>query len=288
MFTGLIFALTATFAWGFGDFFIQKSTRKIGNWKTLFMISLFGSILFLPFVFNKIPQLLSGGNLFILLLLSCSLLISTLLSFESFKQGKLAVTDPFYALEIPIAGLLAFFLIGESIKTYQTFLIIILIIGLLLISLKSIRISKKILLEEGVIFAVFGATLMGFSSYLIGYSSRITDPLLTTWFFSVVITVICLIYLVSKKELGSLLADLKYNKSSLLTVSLIDNLAWIAYAFALNLLPMAIVVALVESSIVINVLLGIFLNKEEIVLHQKVGLILAVVSAIVLVINMGV
>lgn len=36
---GILFAFVAMLFWGFGDFMIQKSTRKIGDWETVFLIT---------------------------------------------------------------------------------------------------------------------------------------------------------------------------------------------------------------------------------------------------------
>ncbi|MSS75081.1 hypothetical protein EXS73_02625 [Candidatus Pacearchaeota archaeon] len=61
---------------------------------------------------------------------------------------------------------------------------------------------------------------------------------------------------------------------------ILDNAAWIAFAYAMVLTPIGIVVALSESYILIGVLLGICVNKEHLQLHQKFGLILALGAAI--------
>lgn len=280
---GIILALVAMLAWGVGDFFVEKSTRKVGDWETLFIISLIGSIILLPFIYKQLPQLFSfDREFYALFIVSTTLLIATLLGFEALKEGKIAVVDPLYALEIPIAGSLAFIILGESVKFYQIILIAILTTGLILISVKPNCLLKKTWLEKGVMFAVFGSVFMGISSFLIGFSSREINPLVTTWFFSLFMMISCLIYLIDKRRLNHLIEDIFKNPRFMFLAGLSDNIAWIAYAFALSLAPMAITVALVESSIIINVLLGLFINKEKIYSHQKIGLILAIVSAIIL------
>lgn len=51
--TGIIFAFIAMIGWGFGDFFIQKSTRKVGVWATIFIITLLGFIVLTPFALKN-------------------------------------------------------------------------------------------------------------------------------------------------------------------------------------------------------------------------------------------
>lgn len=54
---GITFAFIAMFCWGFGDFLIQKSTRKFGDWETLLLISLVGVIILFPFIYKDLPSL---------------------------------------------------------------------------------------------------------------------------------------------------------------------------------------------------------------------------------------
>ena len=61
-----------------------------------------------------------------------------------------------------------------------------------------------------------------------------------------------------------------------------DNAAWIAYIFSMSLVSIAVATALSESYIIITVLLGLFINKERLQTHQKIGLVVALTAAIVL------
>ena len=51
---------------------------------------------------------------------------------------------------------------------------------------------------------------------------------------------------------------------------------------AMSLAPIAITVALSESYVIIAVLLGMYVNKEYLHKHQKIGLGIALVSVVVL------
>src|SRR5688500_18454885 len=54
---GIFFALIALFSWGFGDFFIQRTTRVIGIWKALFFIAFTGGMVLFPFIRNDLLSL---------------------------------------------------------------------------------------------------------------------------------------------------------------------------------------------------------------------------------------
>ena len=117
---GIGLAFVAMLCWGFGDFLIQKSTRKIGDWETLFVICAFGSLILLPFVWKDIPATFANNKgLWILLAGSAILFIAALLDFEALKKGKLAVVEPIWSFEVPASALLAFFILGEKVDLLQ-------------------------------------------------------------------------------------------------------------------------------------------------------------------------
>ncbi|MBI2632714.1 DMT family transporter [Candidatus Pacearchaeota archaeon] len=281
---GIIFAFVAMFAWGVGDFFIQRSTRKFGDWETLFFISLFGVIFLFPFVYKDIPTLfLSFDEKYLILLApSFTILIAALFEFESLKRGKISVVEPLWSLEVPVSALAAFFILKEIPSTLQIILIITLLVGLVLVSLRSYHLEKKIWLEKAVIIGAFSAIIMGLANFLVGVGARETNALIINWFLSTFLALACFIYLISKKNLRKTFKDVIKNKKLLFSMCTLDNIAWVAFAFSMTLAPIALAVALSESYIIIAVLLGLFVNKEYLRKHQKIGLIIAIISAILL------
>lgn len=281
---GIGLAFVAMLCWGFGDFLIQRSTRKIGNWETLFIICGFGTLVLLPFVWKNIPELFVGdiAPLAILFGGAVILLIAALLDFEALRIGKISVVEPIWSLEIPAATVLAFLILGERITTFQTVIIVLLIVGLILVSLKEKYSVKKFFVEKGVVIAFFAAIVMGVANFFIGWGARVSDPLMVNFIINIFITIVTGIYLLKTGKLKKTFRDLSSNRSLLLPMAISDNAAWIAFAFAMSLAPIAIAVALSESYIIVAVLLGIFINKERLQRHQKFGLIMAFISAIVL------
>ena len=72
---GVLFALGALIFWGLGDFLIQRSTRKVGNWETLFIITLFGTVILIPFIYKDLYSLLSFQDKSFLILLVVSIIL---------------------------------------------------------------------------------------------------------------------------------------------------------------------------------------------------------------------
>ena len=281
---GVVFAFAAMLCWGFGDFLIQKSTRKFGDWETMFIITLLSTIVLTPFLLKKAIILFRTeiNSLLILAAASIILLIAGLLDFEALKQGKLSVVEPLWSLEIIVSAIIAFFVAGEIISNMQILTIITLIVGLCMVSLRSYHLSKKVWFEKGTLVAILAAITMGIANYFTGIGSRSTNALLAIWFMHGALMIFSLIYLASKKDTKKLFKHIKKNKSFLLCMSTLDTLAWIAFAAAMIYSPIAIAVALSESYIVITVLLGMYINKEYLRKHQKIGLVLAIASAIIL------
>ena len=226
-------------------------------------------------------------TLIILFLTSFVILFAALLDFEALKRGKLCIVEPIYSLEIPVTAFLAYFILKETINFYQIILIMFLVLGLFLLSLKSYHLKAKVWFEKGVLFVLFGTLFMGITNFLVGVSARETSSLMINWFMGVFLTIVCLIYLIYKGRIKKFDKNIWKQKKLILSMSFLDNAAWIAFAFALTLDSMAIVTALSESYIIIAVLIGIFLNKEKIKFHQKFGLVLAIISAILLAIISG-
>lgn len=57
---GIGLAFVAMLCWGIGDFWIQKSARKVGDVEALFFITAFGALTLSPFAYKNIPAFLNA------------------------------------------------------------------------------------------------------------------------------------------------------------------------------------------------------------------------------------
>lgn len=152
----------------------------------------------------------------------------------------------------------------------------------MLVTLKEKYSVRKFFVEKGVIIALFAAIVMGTANFFVGWGARVSDPLMVNFIINIFVVIVTGVYLLQTGRLNKTLKDLSNNRTLLLSMAISDNAAWIAFAFAMSLAPIAIAVALSESYIIVAVLLGLFINKEHLQNHQKFGLIIALISAIVL------
>ncbi len=281
---GIGLAFIAMLCWGFGDFLIQKSTRKVGDWETLFIISLLQFAMLLPFAWKEIPSLLTAGILTYQVLISASfvLFVAALIEFESLREGKLSVIEPAWSMEIPAAAFLAFLILHENIGWLQVVLIVLLMLSLILVAFRGRRITKRLFLEKGILIGLLGGVIMGGANFLMGWGGRVTSPVMINWFTDVFMILATGGYLVYNGRLSRAFKDLKLHYKLLVPMSIIDGIAWIAFTASMVLAPIAISTALSESYIIVAVLLGLFISKEKIHLHQKIGLVGAVITAVIL------
>ena len=281
---GIGLAFVAMLCWGFGDFLIQKSTRKLGDWETLFLITGFGAVVLLPFVWHSLPDLFAGDGPGLIVLCGAALvlLLAALLEFEALRRGKLAVVEPIWSFEIPAAALLSYFLLDEHISTTQIILAIFLIICLALVSFRGKRFTVSFFLERGVIISFISALVMGCANFFMGWGGRVTDPITVNFFTDAVLMIICGLYLAYQGRLRKTFFDLRHGYATIIPMSVADKVAWLAYVTSMALIPIAVATALSESYIIIAVLLGLFVNKEKLQRHQKIGLVGAIIAAVVL------
>lgn len=281
---GIGLAFVAMLCWGFGDFLIQKSTRKVGDIEALFFVTAFGALVLLPFVYKNIGTLITSSwtILFILGVLCVTLLIAALFDFEALRVGKLAIVEPIWSFEVPIAALLAFFILGERVTWIQIMLIVALLVGLALVSLRKEFYLKHFWLERGTLLAFLGAVFMGAANFFMGWGARVTDPIMANFITDVFIAVATGALLLKRGNIREAVRDMRLNGNVLLRMSISDKTAWVAFAFAMTIAPIGVVVALSESYIIVAVILGLLVNRERIQAHQKVGLFLALASALTL------
>lgn len=279
---GIIFAFGAMIFWALGDFFIQRTARKIGDWETLFITDMSGAVVLFPFIASGIPSILNDSTLLVLGGASVALLIASLIDYESLRQGKMAVIEPIYALEVPVAATLAFVIVAEAVEPLHLLLILSLLAGVVLVSLKTHHLSRKNWVERGVLLTLIGAVFMGSANFFLGFASRVTNPLMASWFTNMFTGCATVYYLMVNKRLGRLVKDIKTSPKTAAYLAFFDNAAWISFAVSASLIPIAIASALSESYVALAALLGLLVNKEALMKHQKAGLVIALISAVAL------
>lgn len=281
-FVGVLCAIGAFLAWWVGDFLIQRSVRKVGDRETIFVITLSATIFLFPFVYHDLNIVFLPENIWVLLWMAIVFFIMALFNAEALKKGKISVVEPVFTLEIPVVVFLSFIFLNESLSWIQLFLVFVLFLWLLLVSLKPHHLSKRAWLEKWVLLAILAAILGGISNFLVWFSSRLNNPLLTIWVMSCVSLVFTLVYLLRKHSIKTLWHDVTSNRKLLSWLVITDNAGRIFFAFAMTLVPLTIATSLSQGYIALTCVLGLIINREKITRYQKIWLIVVIVCSVIL------
>lgn len=278
---GVTFALLALLCWGIGDFLIQRSTRKFGDLIALFYISSFATVVLLPFVAGDLRALgWMGAEMGVLVLASAVLLVASLLDLEALRVGKISVVESAYALEVPIVAVLSAFLIQERLTPAQGILVGMVAVGVILVATKSLGHVRSVRWERGVVLACFATVAMAFVNFLFGVGGRMTDPLLINWFTGTFVAAASLGLILAQRNGRAILLDARRSWKLALSVSAIDNGAWIFYTFSMAHIPITIATGISESYIAVAALLGVIVNRERLRRHQYAGLVITILAAV--------
>lgn len=291
---GIGAALIAFLAWGFGDFFIQRSTRKVGTLISLFVIGLIGFVFLLPFVWNEIPNIFSSRSVLSLIAITVGItLLTALAELEALRRGKIAVIEPILSFELVFTAAIGIALLQEKVTLWQSLIILIIFVGIILAVIRKPEKhwwqfwKKHSWLEQGVLLAVLGALLMGVTNVLSGLLSRNTSPIAAIWFIHGSLALIVFGWFIIRQRVAKTYQLILENKRTVLTQGFLDNIAWLAYAYAVLSIPISITIAITESYVALSSILGVVINHERLQRHQYVGAILSITAAVILAIVSG-
>jgi drug/metabolite transporter (DMT)-like permease len=138
---------------------------------------------------------------------------------------------------------------------------------------------KKIHTERGIWLTLVSTIGMGTTAFLFGVGSREISPLMINWFTSLFLSLVSLGFLAYKSKFKEIAGDFKQNKKLILSISILENTAWITYAYSMVYIPIAISTGISQSYIVMSALLGLFINKEKLQKHQWAGLVICILAA---------
>jgi len=195
-----------------------------------------------------------------------------------------SVVEPIIGLELPFTVLLGFLLKGEVLTLLEYIVIAVVFAGLFMtVTTHKLQLHyHKRYLEKGVIFAFFGAIGLALMNVYIGIASNLVSPLMTIWSTNIVLTVLSFIFLLASGKVSVMYKEFKLSPGLIVGQALMDNLGWVAYAYATIYIAVSIAIPISEAYIALAIILGISINRESLKRHQKFGMVLAVFAVLVL------
>lgn len=279
--SGISFALIALIGWGFGDFFIQRSIRRIGLHETLFIVAVGASVVLAPFVWREALSL-SLRDILMLAGVSLVMYAYSFVLFSALKRGKLSVVESISGLELPLTVALSIFIAQETLSFGQGVLVGVVIFGIFLAVTKNVNhLRGRSAFEKGAWLALGAVLLSSLTNFSVGMSAKHISPLLAIWVIHCLLMVLrggVLLYLGSVK---TLLRGVRSHPVLGIGAVLCDNAAWAGFALAVPLIGIALTTTISESYIALAALLGVFVNGERLRAHQFLGASIAITGVIV-------
>ncbi len=277
----VLLAFGAMLAWGVGDFFIQRTVRKMGDVETLGLIGAIGSLALLPFVIGDIMDL-SGRGLSFLVIVGIFTFLIGMLNMTALRKGKLSIVEVVLTIELPVTLVLGLLLFREYFSFMQLTFIILSFLGIALTAMKTYPPHLLNQFERGIGLALVTAIGYGFIDYFTAYSSRTFSPLLAIWLPWTVFALICIGIIMQRRDITHFFYKVSTYKRLVLITALIDVLAWVLYSISLSLHHLVLVTAITESYPAVAIFLDRAYNKTHVKMHQYIGAAIALVASILL------
>jgi drug/metabolite transporter (DMT)-like permease len=287
---GIIAAFLAFLAWGFGDFAIQRSVRRVGAVPALFFIGIFGLVGLLPFVWQDLPLFFHQENLAALLFFTGLVtFVYAAFFFQALGKGKISIVEPVMSFELPLTILLGVLIIHERLTGLQYLLAVVIFLGLIVTVVQreprhwwNFFRKRQPRIEQGVILAVIAVVLSAGANVLTGRLSQESKPVLAIWGVNAIYTVCCFIWMLWRREVRGSFQHARKHWRPIVLQGILDNIAWVSFAAAVLVLPISITIAISESYIALGMLLGILINKERLQRHQYIGIAVTLIAVVAL------
>ena len=287
----IIFALAAMVLWGLGDFLIQKTVKRIGDFQTLLVIDLMAGILLIPFIWRDLSAIFYWPNFISLVIMTLIDLFYGLFLLKAYDQGKLAVIEMIMIGELPSTIILGLIFFHEKLNFLQTLIIVMVIVGIILVAksrstllskLREFFTGRPVIWEKGVLFAIAAFIFSAIYNFLTAVNARSISVFTAVWFPWMLSSLILLTYVAYKKGLKSLWRNSLKNKRLILFTSIIDILAWVFYAFATVRGEISVIATIVAGYAVIALILGVKFNNERLSFWQYFGATIVFLGVIIM------
>lgn len=287
----IIFSFLAMVCWGVGDFFIQRTVKKLGDFNSLLWINFIGGLALTPFIIKDLPLIFTGKNLLSLIIMSIIQLAYGMFLFKAYDRGKLSVVEVVMIGELPVTIILGLIFFGERLSWLQILIVLIIISGIFFISktrgtwwdrVKEFFSGRRFIWEKGIVFSILAVLFSAAYNFFTAFNSREISAFTAVWFPWLLSSLILLVYAINKQGWKLFVRESGSAWNLILITGIMDTLGWLFYALALIKEELSIITAIVAGYAVIAMVLGIRFNKEKIGAWQYFGASLILGGAVVM------
>ncbi|MGQ9645542.1 MAG: EamA family transporter [Thermodesulfobacteriota bacterium] len=247
---------------------------KRGNWpgEFFFWVFLWGVLLYLPFfiAFGAFPSLVLQAPPKLWWLTLSSGFFETVYFIclvEAYRGGDLSLVYPISRSAPLFTQIWAVFFIGEIISRWGVGGIILVMIGLFVISLKDFHIEHLIpqsnhFTSRPYLLALTAAIASSIYSVIDKVGVQMLHPAFYIWFINLWMTTFMGLTLILRREV-SFLKIWKESKKEILTIAILQNIAYLLVLMALQMSKVSYVVAFRQVGALFGAGMGIYFLKES-------------------------
>ncbi len=280
---GLILSIISMVGFGLNNYFMAKSSRKIGPFKTTLWfqaVSLIILILLSTFLFTYTNMQLI--TLAIILITGVISVVGIFAFTKGLEVGNVSLVSTIASGRGAITAVLGIIILSQTMSYLQLLYIAIIIIGTILASLDIraiLKSQKSTRSTSGVKYAVITLFCWGAYFFLISYITQIIGYFATTLYLTFLTVLFLSIYGGLTKAPASTTKD---SFGLLVVIGALNVIALLAYNLGVTFTYTAIVGTISAASPAITIVLALVFLKEKLMLDQKIGIILVLAGIILL------
>ncbi|MBD3203563.1 EamA family transporter [Candidatus Woesearchaeota archaeon] len=279
--SGVFFGIVSMVGYGIGDYLTKKPSEEIGPLKTLYNLQVISLIFTLPFFIYYVSNFdVYVGMLDLLILfIGSAVNIAAYFGFlKALQLGEVSIVSPISAVYAVVTVLLSILFLNENLYFIQVFSIIGAVIGTALVS-TDIKNIHKFHTIRGVKYAFYPLFGWGIFLFLIGIVESRIGWIMTFFLSNLIVAAQSIfIYFIIKK-------DLEIEKSTIkrfTVINILTLLAWLSLNIGFSVSLVSVVSVVSSLSPLVSVILAVYVLKEKLLLNQKIGIGLILISLILL------
>lgn len=274
--TWLIFAILGGIASSIYNFLIRYALKD-GDSPTIFawLFEVIRFVIFAVLILFEPPPVITPANALILFLVGLVELASIYTFMKMHSYSHLSISSIIIRLRLLWIPILAFFILGEVLRTREYIGILVLLAGITIVAA-----PHKLQHDRGMRFAYIFSFVAALLAVTMKVASNIFSPAIIM--FAMSTPSVFILPFLMKGGAQKILSQIKENIGVKIGASLLNAGSFYVYIIALSLGSVSIVQSVYQGMMIFSVLAGIFFLKEREDILRKILGTLVVVSGIIL------
>jgi len=292
IYLAMLAGLGGMFGWGLADFFAKKTVDKIGDFKTLLWMQLFGILPILIYLLFNWGSVNLGGNIVLFLFLfAIGDLSGYFLFYRGLRKGLVSLLSPVFAAQSGVAVLVSVFIFGEAIGPMRWVGLAVTFVGIILTSFQPLESGKLSLknISKGLPEVLIGMIIFGFFfpcwDWFLEYQGEgwIVSVILVRCMLVIILLTSLYIVFSRRKERVEIRPREKKLWMWLILIALFDTTASLSVSWGFKFTSITSIVVILQGAFPLpTVILARIFLKEKLAVNQLIGVAGIIAGLIVL------